>query len=174
MDFAEVSADLNSQPITGYLPDGRYINIPVISHVVDNLYVGGYENIDLGDSFSHIFSLYKWEKHQTGENTVTTQYIMYDTPRGIEVMDINENPMTIEEVADEVVEALNKGGNVLVHCQAGINRSNLTAALVLRKWKGMTSAEAIDLLRAKRSPLVLANPTFEAYLRALDKPVANV
>jgi protein-tyrosine phosphatase len=169
--FENLNADLASQPVTGYLPDGRYINIPLVSHVVDNLYVGGYDyRADFGDFFSHVFSLYKWESYepQTGPDTVHRVWSMYDSPRGVDVQDLDENPTTIEAVADEVVAALEAGGNVLVHCQAGINRSNLTAAIVLMRWKGLTAAESIDMLRTKRSPLALANRTFENYLRALD------
>lgn len=169
LDFATLSADLESQPITGYLPDGRSLNIPLISHVVDNLYVGGCINgVDLEDFFSHVFSLYKWESYSVSNDTVHRVWTMYDSPRGIEVMDLNENPLHITEVADEVVDALEAGGNVLVHCQAGINRSNLTAALALMAWKNMSADDAIALLREKRSDRVLANRTFENYLKRLD------
>src|SRR5687768_13888561 len=123
LDFETMSADLESQPITGYLPDGRYINMPLISHITDNLYVGGCMNgVDLGDFFSHVFSLYMWERYAVDDNCTLTEYKMYDDPRGIQVMDVKENPMEIDEVAELVAEALDKGGNVLVHCQAGINR----------------------------------------------------
>lgn len=162
INFETLSADLDSQPITGYLPDGRYINIPLISHIADNLYVGGHLNIDLGDFFSHIFSLYHWEKYRHGEGTLTVAREMYDS---------RTNPVdteTVESLSDDIVEALNAGGNVLVHCQAGINRSNLVAARVLMKKWGYSAADAIALLRHKRSPLVLANKTFEDYLRGLD------
>jgi protein-tyrosine phosphatase len=145
-----------------------------VSHIVDNLYVGGYDfRAKFGDFFSHVFSLYKWESYgeneQTGPDTIHTAWTMYDSRSGVQVEDLAENPLTIEEVADEVVAALEAGGNVLVHCQAGINRSNLTAAIVLMKWKGLTAAQAIDMLREKRGPLVLANRTFENYLRRLDE-----
>lgn len=161
MDFNTLTADLESQPITGYLPDGRYINIPLISHITDNLYVGGHLNVDLGDFFSHIFSLYMWEKYTHASTTKHSSVTMYDS---------RTNPIDVENVeglSDEVVRALGDGGNVLVHCQAGINRSNLVAARALMKWKGLSAGEAIDLLREKRSPLVLANKTFEEYLRSL-------
>jgi protein-tyrosine phosphatase len=173
MDFDKLTADTQSQKVTGYLPDGRYIDIPLVSHVVDNLYVGGYDfRANLGDFFSHVFSLYKWESYTdndaTGPDTVHKAWTMYDSPRGIEIQDLDENPVDLDEVVYEILSALNKGGNVLVHCQAGINRSNLLTALVLRAWKKMSSREAIDLLREKRSPLVLANRTFESYLLGLD------
>lgn len=162
MDFTQLSADLESQPITGYLPDGRHINIPLISHIEDNLFVGGHLNVNVEDFFSHIFSLYKWEKYTHGHDTVTVARTMYDShsmPVDVE---------TVEELSDDVVAALEAGGNVLVHCQAGINRSNLVAARVLMKWKGLSADEAIRLLRLKRSDLVLANRAFEQYLRNLD------
>lgn len=60
-------------------------------------------------------------------------------------------------------------GKTLIHCQAGLNRSNLVAALALRYLTpGRTSAEIIAQLRAKRSPVVLCNETFERYLLTLD------
>lgn len=167
MSFENLSTDLESEPITGYLPDGRHINIPLISHVVDNLYVGGHsDTADLGDFFSHVFSLYVWgAPYKTADSTVHAAVKMFDSP--------TEDTSLVLNLVDDIVAALEEGGNVLVHCQAGINRSNLTAALVLRKWKGLTSGEAIDMLREKRSKLVLANSGFERYLRELDYPVPH-
>lgn len=164
MDFQSLNADLVSEPITGYLPDGRYIDIPLVSHVVDNLYVGGHSDFaDLGDFFSDVFSLYVWgEQYKTADTTNHASVKMFDSP--------TEDTALVHDLVEQVIAALEKGGNVLVHCQAGINRSNLTAALVLREWKGLTSAEAIAMLREKRSPLVLANKGFERYLLGLDNP----
>lgn len=169
MDFASLSTDLDNHPITGWLPDGRALNIPLISHIVDNLYVGGCINgVDLGDYFSHVFSLYMWERYHVSENTKLTEWKMYDGHGAIVAEDMNENPVDLEEIVYQIVSALSKGGNVLVHCQAGINRSNLLATLVLRAWKNMSSREAIELLRERRSPLVLANKTFEDFLLSLS------
>lgn len=164
MDFEQMSADLESQPIQGYLHDGRRIDIPLISHITDNLYVGGHNRyVNLGEFFSHIFSLYIWEKkYKTHESVVHDAVEMLDSA--------SEDTALVDRFIPAIIDALNEGGNVLVHCQAGINRSNLTAALVLREWKGLTSREAIDMLREKRSPLVLANKGFEKYLLSLDNP----
>jgi hypothetical protein len=161
MDFSTLTADLESQPITGYLPDGRYINLPLISQIEDNLYVGGcIHGVDLGDYFSHVFSLYPWERYTVGENTQLVETTMYDSHDGVDIE-------TIDDLVDQIDEALEAGGNVLVHCQAGINRSNLLAAATLVK-RGRSAAEAIDFLRERRGALVLANRTFENYLRSLD------
>jgi hypothetical protein len=168
MDFQTLEADLVSEPITGFLHTGQSINIPLVSHIVDNLYVGGHsERAHLDDFFTHVFSLYVWgSQYSTHEDTKHASVRMFDSP--------DEDPTLVSEIVDEVVEALNEGGNVLVHCQAGINRSNLVAGLALRKWKGMTSKEAIDLLRERRSPHILANRSFERYLLALDNPQPRV
>ena len=52
---------------------------------------------------------------------------------------------------------------MLVHCQAGINRSGLVLGqyLINLLW---TPQQAIDIMRKQRSPAVLCNPTFEQYL----------
>lgn len=160
-NFQTLSADLESEPITGYLHTGQRLYVPLISHIVDNLYVGGHsETADLGDFFTHVFSLYVWgSQYIAAEGVVHASFRMYDSP--------DEDPTQLDEFVTQVVEALDAGGNVLLHCQAGINRSNLLATLALRKWKGMTSKDAIALLREKRSPLVLANRSFEDYLNSL-------
>lgn len=166
MDFETLKADFDSHPIQGWLRNnGGYIDCPLVSHIVDNLYVGGcIGGIELGDHFSHIFSLYKWERYSY--DTAATKLYEYEMYDSEEYPDLD----TLDIVVPLAVEALNNGGKVLIHCQAGINRSNLTAALVLRAWKGLTSAEAIAMLREKRSPAVLANKTFLRYLESLDVP----
>lgn len=157
-DFTELSADFESHPITGYLHTGERLNVPLISQITDNLFVGGcIHGVDLGDFFSHIFSLYMWEQYQYGPDTIHTEVKMYDSRT--DPVDIE----TVDSMSDQIVEALHEGGNVLVHCQAGINRSNLLAASALVKM-GYTPEDAIGLLREKRSRLVLANKTFEDFL----------
>jgi protein tyrosine phosphatase (PTP) superfamily phosphohydrolase (DUF442 family) len=167
MDW-ETLQENTRDPFVGYYvnKDGRSASmdhVQLLSHIIDNLYVGGHsEYADLEDFFTHVFSLYAFRpKYKTDEGVVHESVRMYDSP--------DEDPTLVNALVDKVVAALNtEGSRVLVHCQAGINRSNLVAALVLRKWKGLTSAEAIAMLREKRSPLVLANPGFEAYLLSLD------
>lgn len=158
MKFEDLQADFESHPIEGWLHTGERLSVPLISHIQDNLYVGGcVHGVELGDFFSHVFSLYMWEKYNVGPNTEVVEVKMYDTAA---------NPVDIETVdsmADKIVDALDKGGNVLVHCQAGINRSNLVTATALVKM-GHTPTEAIAMLREKRSPLVLANRLFENFL----------
>jgi hypothetical protein len=156
-------ADWRTHHIEGYAraameagKDGHF-NAPLISHIEDNLYVGGcIGGVVLEDDWQTVVSLYKWERYTLGPNTERTEVTMYDA---------GEVPpeWQLHELADVVVAALAQGGKVLVHCQAGLNRSNLIAALALIKM-GRTPTEAIDLLRAKRSPVVLCNEAFERWL----------
>jgi protein-tyrosine phosphatase len=60
--------------------------------------------------------------------------------------------------------ALWKDGPILVHCAAGMNRSGLIVGLMLVRSGMMTSKEAIDTMRVKRSNSVLHNPAFRKWL----------
>jgi protein-tyrosine phosphatase len=75
----------------------------------------------------------------------------------------------IDQVVSMAHDDWKAGKQVLIRCQAGLNRSGLIMALVLRK-EGYTSQEAIDLIRARRSEWALFNKTFEKWLLALDTP----
>ena len=161
-----IAADWQSHHIEGYAraameagADG-YFNAPLISHIEGNLYVGGcIGGVRLDDDFAHVISLYKWEQYELGPNTSRTEVTMYDSG---DVPDAAQ----IDKLADLVVSGL-RDGKTLVHCQAGLNRSNLIAATALIKM-GRTPREAIDLLREKRSPVVLCNRAFEGWLLTLD------
>lgn len=120
------------------------------------LFQGGYvPGLALGSRFDSILSLYPWGAYPTDEHVVLRAVTLYDSH--------DVTPETVRELAEWVV-VRRQSGSVLVHCQAGLNRSGLIvgASLVLL---GSTPDEAIALMRAKRSPAVLCNPTFEAFLR---------
>lgn len=169
MDFETLKQNWDAQPYRGYYVNhkGRAASmdsVELISHIEDNLYVGGcQQGVDLEDFFDHVFSLYMWEEYMIRPTTARVTYKMYDTTEGVAAEDENENPVPFYKIVEAVSDALDTGGNVLVHCQAGINRSNLVAAGVLVH-RGRSPQEAIDLLREKRGQLVLSNPTFEDYI----------
>lgn len=164
MTVENLKADFQSHHVEGYAiaamkagKDGRF-QAPLISHITGNLYVGGcIDGVSLGDEFSHVFSMYKWEAYKVGPNTKVHTVTMYDSSDMVP-------QEQIEEIADEVVAALKEGGKVLVHCQAGLNRSNLISAMALIRGFHMSPEAAIALLREKRSPVVLCNQTFENFL----------
>lgn len=140
-------------------------DVSLMSHIVDNLYVGGcVQDTDVEDHFSHIFSLYVRERYKFDPDaTELHEYKMYDSSDGLDIE-------TVEEVSDLVAEALSGDGNVLVHCQAGINRSNLVAARALMKAYDISSTEAIELLETKRHRLILSNQVFKDYVLQSDFP----
>lgn len=158
-----VAADWRSHHIEGYAVaamdagENGHFSAPLISHIEDNLYVGGcIDGVRLDDDFQSVFSLYKWERYALGPTTERVEITMYDSG---DVPPADQ----LHEIADAVSAALDRGGKVLVHCQAGLNRSNLIAALALMK-RGRTAEDAIALLREKRSPVVLCNRAFAHWL----------
>lgn len=75
----------------------------------------------------------------------------------------SEDGKAAVELARLAHQAWSSGCNVLIRCQAGVNRSGLVSALVLMI-AGYPVTEAIALLRQQRSPLVLINHHFEQWL----------
>lgn len=76
----------------------------------------------------------------------------------------------IHSLADWAFNEWKSGHQVLIRCQAGWNRSGIVTALVLMK-AGYSAADAISLIREKRSPNALCNPDFVRYLESLDVAV---
>lgn len=159
--------DFSQHRITGYVTHAMgkpgvdpNLDVPLISHVKGGLWQGGcFHDVQLPEEFDYVLSLYKWEKYALGPNTTRDEITMYDS--------LDQGFEQVEELADDVASRLRAGQIVLVHCQAGCNRSGLLAARVLMKRWGLDADAAISLLREQRSPLVLCNDAFEAYLRAL-------
>jgi len=137
------------------------LSTTLISHITGNLYQGGtVEGIELPRMFRHVITLYKWEQYLVGNGldsyTVVTAY------------DADVVPLVpmLGGLAELAVSCI-RSGPTLVACQAGLNRSGLVSALALIKM-GRTARDAIALLREKRSPFVLCNPSFERWLLELD------
>jgi protein-tyrosine phosphatase len=129
----------------------------LISKIEGNLYQGGtVEGIALPGFFRHVISLYKWEQydlnHELDSYTLVTAY------------DADVVPLVpmLDGLARLAVSCL-RSGPTLIACKAGLNRSGLLSALALIEM-GSSPSEAIELLRRKRCPQVLCNPSFEAYV----------
>lgn len=58
---------------------------------------------------------------------------------------------------------------VLVHCAAGINRSGLMCALIVRGVERCSGADAVAIVRTAR-PGALSNKVFADWLQTLDPP----
>lgn len=159
--FIEETANLTDHFINGIAAiDGSRFYCPLITQVEGTLWQGGTPATvfppEAPAYFKYILNLYPWEAYAIGPETTRVNYPLYDSDA--------VDTATIYELAEWVREK-RKLGPTLVHCQAGLNRSALVTALALML-DGRTADEAITFLRKQRSPAVLCNPTFEAWLRA--------
>lgn len=126
-----------------------------VDRIDETLWMGGLPVGKAPAEFDYIFNMAPFWPYETHERQVVVTLKLYDGP---EVPD----EKVLHAIAD-CVNVARKAGRVLVHCQMGLNRSGIVAALALIK-SGMKPKEAISLLRARRGPDVLCNPVFEAWL----------
>lgn len=145
--------------ITGRTSHGGHrLDTPFISQVADNLWHGGVESgLVLPSFFRHVVSLYPWEQY-TLRHEVDSQLVvkMYDS--------LDQGLDQVDAIA-EWVNVCRESGPVLVHCQAGLNRSGLVVARALVLAGDVADgSEAVALMREKRSPAVLCNPVFEDWV----------
>ncbi|MBD0689230.1 protein phosphatase [Streptomyces sp. CBMA123] len=71
--------------------------------------------------------------------------------------------LAVQEAADLTAAAVRRGRRTLVRCHSGYNRSGLVVAQAL-VGLGHDPAEAVRLIRERRSPWALNNPVFVDYL----------
>lgn len=134
-------------------------DVPFISEIAENLWQGGCQNgLVLPNFIGYVVSLYPWESYNILNGALRFEIQMYDS--------LDQKTDDVDAIA-EVVNNLRKRGVVLVHCQAGLNRSSLIAARALMLEEGMSADAAIKLIRDKRSQACLCNPEFEKYLRSI-------
>ncbi len=161
-----------------------YFEVPLFSHVIDNLWQGcspaEFENghlylceevFDIDKEidpdqvyswkprFDKILNLYPWGDYFVPKATEVVKVTAFDSGN----VDYN----TFQNAALLVLDWLDDGHKVLVHCQAGLNRSSFVVALVLMEKYHMTPDEAISHIRKSRSEMCLCNNTFRQYLKGL-------
>lgn len=146
--------------MTGVATHGNTpFDVPFISQIQGNLWQGGCQSgLHLPQFFNHVISLYPWEAYRVTHNLDSFMTVrMYDS--------LDQAMAQINAIA-EWINVCVDSGPTLVHCQAGLNRSGLVAATALtrREKAPLTGREAIRLLRETRSPAVLCNPAFEAFV----------
>lgn len=163
----QINAKVERGRIRGTSVHGGYFDVPLMSQITEQLWVGGtpagfeefLKNEDGSPKFDAIFSMYPWETYRSPKGTTKKEWKLYD--------DVNQElGPQIESIADEIAAALSEGKRVYVHCQAGLNRSNLCAAVALAKHTGEDPNSIVDMLREKRGTTeVLGNPAFEKFVR---------
>lgn len=156
----KIAFDPTIQHMTGVTAHG-YIpfRVPFITEIAPNLWQGGCKNgLILPKFIKHVVSLYPWESYKAKHEVTSTLTVrMHDAE--------DQDTGVVDELARWVTHC-RKTSPVLVHCQAGLNRSSLVAARVLML-DGATADEAIRLIREKRSAACLCNEAFEEWLRSL-------
>jgi protein-tyrosine phosphatase len=155
--------------------DGGWFEVTLFSNIDDNLWMGGcpygdvlLEAVDnprvvmavMKSRFDAILSLFPWGRYSIPAGVEHKTVEMYDSAE--QAFD------QVDELAMTVVGWLEEGKRVLVHCQAGLNRSALITARVLMIWKGYSAFDAIALIREKRDKYCLCNKAFEDWLLAHD------
>jgi predicted protein tyrosine phosphatase len=164
-----------------------YFEVPLFSQITDKLWTGcspsefpdeleafGYEPLMryspgiskchwLHDTeFQAIVNLYPWGQYVRPDNVLEEDYLEVEMSDSADTDDLLVRVAALS--AWIVMTVDEEGKKTLVHCQAGLNRSALVAAAYLIR-TGMSVDEAIQLLRDKRSPVVLCNSYFEKWLR---------
>ena len=139
----------------GFVP----FDVPFISEIAENLWQGGCRRgLILPRFIEHVVSLYPWQAYKLKHEL--------DSCLSVQMYDSEDQPAGQVGLLAAWVNSCRESGPVLVHCEAGLNRSSLVAARALMLG-GMTADEAIGLIREKRSPACLCNPAFEAHLRGI-------
>ncbi len=149
--------------MTGVTMHGnKPFDVPYISEIADNLWQGGVTNgLVMPGFLKHLVSLYPWEQYSVRENHL--QSLMY-------VSMYDSLDQGFEQVLDIAswVNSCRRSGPVLVHCQAGLNRSSVVVGAALVMMGEMTGPEAVAYIREVRSPACLCNPAFEKWLTELE------
>lgn len=144
-----------------------------ISHVGDNLWQGSYPVGRPNHKFKWIINLASkslTSSHITSESSsFARNYLLHEHQFIISTYfpDSEVHPLEssfIHGLAD-MVNTFRSSGPVLVHCEAGLNRSGLICALALMKKESISSDEAIGRLRQMRGYQVLFNKRFCEFLK---------
>ncbi len=144
--------------------DDRIAALPAMTHVADNLWLGGQPVYGLPEGCVAVVNCDEVRYYDEPPDAL---YVHTPFVDGEELPDLDR----LLAVA-RLVNELRKVGPVLVHCRLGLNRSALQVAVCLVEL-GADPDWTISHLRAARDARVLANPVFDAYLRSLGRGVSR-
>lgn len=149
------------------VPLDDYDGQPLWNEIVPGLWMGGTgidEELSSGpqaagitpDQFDTVITLYR--------GALPVDYYVKELRLGFyDHEHIDVDPIDLGHVVVAGHGDWMRGKRVLVRCQAGWNRSGLVTALVLIR-AGYDPAEAIELIREKRSAFALCNDHFASWL----------
>lgn len=152
--------DPQKQRMSGHARHGNTpFDVPYMTEIIPKLWQGGCrKGLILPHFIDVVISLYPWERYTIEHDAERFETVMYDS--------LDQAYDQVDTIAKQVNDLLSEGKTVLVHCQAGLNRSSLVVACALMA-HGYTAKGAIKRIRTFRSPACLCNPSFEKYLLEL-------
>lgn len=116
------------------------------------------QGLVLPTNINHLVSLYVWEKYTIRHALGSELYVT--------MRDASDQGMDQVNALGEWVNLCRRTGPVLVHCQAGLNRSSLVVAKALWLSGFGTGNQIIKHIRSTRSAACLCNETFEAEVKS--------
>ena len=144
---------------------GMTFDMPWRSEIVPGLWQGGVaDGMILPARFAHVVSLYRWESYREHERLRSRLTLTMLDSSSLSDFD-GPAVYRAAEWVNECRRDLRASEAVLVHCQAGLNRSGVVTALALMLNGDVETAdEAIALVRERRGDAVLCNPLFAEWL----------
>lgn len=134
--------------------DDPYEPVRAWDEIVPGLWMGG--DLRSPEAFDHVVSLCAIGDAVTPGPEGQTCWFIDDAD---ELPDLER----LHGLAREVADRVERGEQVLVRCQAGLNRSGLLAGAVLAEL-GLDPEDALTRIRDRRGAMALCNPTFASYL----------
>lgn len=168
----ELQADCRECAGSGLLRNVPFAREPW-NELVLGLWLGGHDYSPDGEwggrecpkitniQFNTVISFYRRPSSDQCKPAADVKEHYYRMPDGVLTDADLREVYRLSKVALEVVD---RPGNVLLRCQAGLNRSSLCAAYALMQ-VGFTPERTIELIRQKRSPYALCNEDFVDYIQ---------
>jgi hypothetical protein len=118
-----------------------------MDEIINNLYIGNRYSLEHADQFALIVNCTQPEQVPIIDESKTIRITIDDIPE-------ESNHLTAllkdTDVLNKIHNTLNKGNKVLVHCNAGRQRSCATVACYLIKYHQLTPVQAVSYIKSKR------------------------
>lgn len=142
----------------------------IMSHIIDNLYLGSIEDFNNNEFMKNIDITIKLtnlsEELDKLTNLSEESEFNKDNIYRVPLDDFEEFP--IHEYIDEALKYINynQNKNILIQCKAGRSRSVTVLIAYLILYKKYSYKDALNLIKEKRN--IKINKGFEKYLKSLD------
>ena len=118
-----------------------------MDEIIDNLYIGNRYSLEHADQFALIVNCTQPEQVSIIDESKTVRIPIDDIP---EESDHLTALLKDTDILNKIHNTLNKGNKVLVHCNAGRQRSCATVACYLIKYYQLTPIQAVSYIKSKR------------------------